>query len=160
SAAFAHEGHAPLPTKGATVKGDRLMLSASASKAIGVQTAKVELAEVQRTLRAVGTVELPWSQQAYVSTLIAGRVEKVLVKPGESVKVGQELAYVAGAELENLQLAMLQASKERAFTARVLKGQEAAGEGVAGKALLQTRTEAQQQTARFNVSWQKLKAIG
>lgn len=158
--AMAHEGHAPLPTKGATVKGDRLMLSASASKAIGVQTAKVELAEVQRTVNAMGSVELPWTQQAYVTTLIAGRVDQVLVKPGEAVAAGQELVRVSGMELETLQLAMLQAASEKSLASRMLDSQEAAGLGVARKVLLQTRAEVQQQSARFNAAWQKLRAIG
>jgi membrane fusion protein, heavy metal efflux system len=155
-----HEGHEPLPAKGATVKGDRLTLSASAAKAIGLQTTKVELAAVQRMIRAVGSVELPWSQQAFASTLIAGRVENVLVKPGETVQAGQQLATVAGAELENLQLTLVQAAKERSLAVRVLHSQEAAGQGIAEKVLLQARTEVQQQSARFNVAWQKLKAIG
>jgi len=158
--ALAHEGHAPLPTKGATVRGDRLMLSASAAKAIGVQLGKVELAEVQRTVHAVGTVELPWSQQAYVSTLVAGRVERILVRPGDSVAVGQELARISGAELERLQLEMLQAAVESSLATRMLKGQQSAGEGIAGKVLLQSQTEAQQQSARFNAACQKLRAIG
>jgi RND family efflux transporter MFP subunit len=136
------------------------MLSASASKAIGLQIGKVELAEVQRTIRAVGSVELPWSQQAYASTLIPGRIEQVSVKPGESVQAGQELARVAGAELENLQLELLQASTEKSLALLLLKGHEAAGEGTAGKALLQARTDAQRQAARFNAAWQKLKALG
>src|SRR5260221_2985866 len=158
--AMAHEGHAPLPTKGATVKGDRLMLSASASKAIGVQTTKVELAEVQRTVNAVGSVELPWTQQAYVTTLIAGRVDQVLVKPGEVVAAGQELVRVSGMELETLQLALLQAASERSLASRMLDRQEASGDGIAGKVLLQTRSELQQQSDRFNAAWQKLRAIG
>jgi len=158
--ALAHEGHAPLPTKGASVQGNRLMLSASASKAIGMQVGKVELAEVHRTVQAVGSIELPWSQQAFVSTLIAGRVEQVLVKPGESVTAGQALARVSGAELESLQLEMLQAATESSLATRLLKGQESAGEGIAGKVLLQTRTEVQQQSARFHSAWQKLRAIG
>ena len=158
--ALAHEGHAPLPTKGATVKGDRLMLSASAAKAIGLRTAKVELAEVRRTVHATCSVELPWTQQAFVTTLIAGRVEQVLVKPGESVTAGQELARISGAELESLQLAMLQATTDKLLASRILKGQESAGAGISGKVLLQTRTEVQQQSARFNTAWQKLRAIG
>ncbi|MBX7075469.1 MAG: efflux RND transporter periplasmic adaptor subunit [Pirellulales bacterium] len=157
---LAHEGHAPLPTKGAIVKGDRLMLSASASQAIGVQFGKVELAEVRESIRAVASVELPWSQQAYVTTLIAGRIESVLVKPGESVSAGQELARVSGIELETLQLALLQANKEKALTDQLLAGQTTAGEVISGKLMLQTRTDARQQAIRFKVAWEKLKAIG
>jgi len=158
--AVAHEGHDPLPTKGAAVKGDRLILSASAAKAIGLRTAKIELAEVRRTVRATCSVELPWTQKAYVTSLIAGRVEQVLVKPGEAVAAGQELARISGAELETLQLAMLQATTDKLLAQRILQGQESAGAGISGKVLLQTRTEVQQQTARFNTAWQKLRALG
>lgn len=158
--ALAHEGHEPLPSKGASVQQNRLMLSASAAKAIGVQLGKVTLADTRRTVQAVGSLELPWSQQAYVSTLFDGRVEQVLVKPGESVAEGQVLARISGAELESLQLEMLQAVTEKAWAERLLKGQESAGEGIAGKVLLQTRTEVRQQCARFHAAWQKLRAIG
>ncbi len=158
--ALAHEGHAPLPTKGATVSGNRLMLSPSASKAIGVQTAQVELAEVRSTIRCVGNLELPWSQQAYVSTLIAGRIESVLVGPGEAVSAGQELARVSGMELELLQLTLLEAHKEMSLAKRLMERQEAAGDGIAAKVLLETRTDAQQQSARFKIAWEKLAAIG
>ena len=158
--AMAHEGHAPLPTKGATVQGNRLMLSASAAKAIGLQIGKVELAEVQHTVGAVASVELPWTQEAYVTTLVAGRIEQVLVKPGESVTAGQELARVTSMELENLQLALLQASKERLLASRTLEHQQNVADGIAGKVILQTRTEVKQHAARFNVAWQMLRAIG
>jgi RND family efflux transporter MFP subunit len=136
------------------------MLSPSAAKAIGVQHGKVELSDVRRTVQAVGSIELPWSQQAYVSTMIAGRVEQVLVKPGETVAAGQELARISGSELENLQLEMLQAATDKALAIRLLKSHQSAGDGIARKELLQAETEAQQQSARFNAAWQKLAAIG
>lgn len=157
---LAHDDHDTLPTKGATVHGSRLLLSTTAVKALGLQLGRVELAEVESTIQAVGTVELPWSQQVEVSTLVAGRVEKVLVKPGEQVRAAQALATVSGAELERLQLEMLQAATEKASASRLLKGQESAGEGIAGKVLLQTRTEVQRQSSRFHAAWQKLRAIG
>ncbi len=158
--ALAHEGHAPLPTKGATVMRDRLMLSASASQAIGLQLGKVELAEVAETVGAVGSVELPWSQQAFVTTLVAGRIDQVLAKPGEAVKAGQPLAHVASMELESLQRSMLQALAARTYAARLFKGQQSAGSAIAGKVLLQTQTDLNQQNASFNIAWQKLRAIG
>jgi RND family efflux transporter MFP subunit len=136
------------------------MLAPSTAKAIGVQIGKVELAEVRRTIRATGSVELPWSQQAYVTTLVPGRIERVLVKPGEAVSAGQELARVSGVELETLQLALVQAWREKALAVRLLEAQEAAGAGVAGKVLLEARTEAQLQATRLEVAWEKLKALG
>ncbi len=160
--ARAHEGHAPLPTKGATVRGDRLVLSTSAAKAIGIAIAKVRLADVRRIVHAVGTVELPWSQQAYVSSLIRGKITEVLVKPGETVSVGQEMARIEGMELESLQLALLQASTELSYGSRLLDGRERLGAEsfIPGTVVLETRAEVQKARARLNTAWQKLLAIG
>jgi cobalt-zinc-cadmium efflux system membrane fusion protein len=160
--ARAHEGHAPLPSKGATVNGDRLMLSDSAAGAIGLQVAKVELTELRRVIRAVGSVDLPWSQQAFVTSLIPGKVTQVLVKPGETVAAGQELARVESVEIEDLQLALLQASAELSFVARLLDRQEglAADMVIPHRTVLATRTEVQKDRARLNCAWQKLRAIG
>ena len=65
----AHDGHAPLPTKGATVQGNQLLLSERARKAIGVTTAKVTLADLRKVVEAQCQVRLPWHQQAHVSAL-------------------------------------------------------------------------------------------
>jgi cobalt-zinc-cadmium efflux system membrane fusion protein len=160
--ALAHEEHAPLPTKGATVRGDRLVLSASAAKAIGVKVDKVQLADMRRVIAAVGSVDLPWSQQTFVSSLIPGKVTEVLVKPGETVSAGKELARVEGMELENLQLAMLRASAELSYGARLLDRQEGLGADnlIPRKTVLETRTEVQKDRARLHSAWQKLLAIG
>ncbi len=162
AAADAHEGHAPLPSKGATVRGDRLMLSPSASKAIGVTIGKVELADIQRVTHAIASVELPWSQQAFVTSLISGKVTHVLVKPGETVAAGQELARIESLELENLQLAMLQASTELSFTSRLLVRHERLGADniIPGRVVLATRTEVRKNQARLNSAWQKMLTVG
>lgn len=159
-AVLAHEGHEPLPTKGITVRGDRLALSPSAAKAIGLTTSKVELADVSRTVRAAASIELPWNQQAYVTTLAPGRVEEVLVKPGETVVAGQELARLSSVELEKLQLEMLEASLERALASRLLTQQRSAGDGIAARVVWQTQSEMAQHSARFNIARQKLRSMG
>ena len=156
----AHDDHEPLPTKGATVKGDRLKLSPAVAKAIGLQTAKVTLAEVARSVGAPATIELPWSQESFVTTLVAGRIEQVLVRPGDSVEAGQELARIASSELDDLQLAMLQANTAKANAARILQGQMGSEGAVPEKIILQTRADLQQHSANFNTAWQKLRAIG
>ncbi len=162
AAALAHDDHAALPTTGATVQGDLLMLSDSAAKAIGLETAKVRLGEMQRVVRAVGSVDLPWSRQALVTSLIPGKVTEVLVKPGETVTAGQVLARVESVELESLQLALLQASAELAYGTRLLASQEslASDRVIAGRTLLATRTEVQKERARLFFAWQTLQAIG
>ena len=95
----AHENHAPLPTKGVTIAGDTIMLSDKAREAIGLTTAKVELGDIHRTVTVNARVELPWHAQAMITSLVPGKIDQVLVRPGETVAPGQELARVTSSEL-------------------------------------------------------------
>lgn len=97
----AHDGHAALPSKGATVDGNKLLLSEAARRAIGVELAKVTLENLDRSIRARARVELPWYQQAMITTLVPGRIARVSALPGEAVEPGRELAYVESLELED-----------------------------------------------------------
>ncbi|MBI3463276.1 MAG: efflux RND transporter periplasmic adaptor subunit [Planctomycetes bacterium] len=161
-AARAHEGHAALPTTGATVQGDRLMLSPSAAKAIGLATAKVQLADLKRTVRATASVELPWFAQAFATTLLPGKIERVLVTPGETVVAGQVLALVESLELENLQLRALQASAELGLAERMLAQREklVALGSAPERELLESRTHVRQRSAELAIFRQKLRAVG
>ena len=103
---FAHEDHAPLPTKGVTVAGNNILLSEKARKAIGLTTVEITFGDLHRTVEVNARAELPWNQQAMITSLVPGRIEQVLVRPGESVGAGQELARLASMELESLQLGM------------------------------------------------------
>ena len=71
---LAHDGHAALPSKGATVDGDKLLLSEAAREAIGLELGKVTLEDLCRSVRARTRVALPWSQQALITTLVPGRI--------------------------------------------------------------------------------------
>ncbi len=119
--ALAHEGHAALPTKGATVQGDQLLLSSGAAKAIGMTLAKVELKDLSRHITVNAHVELPWHQQAVVTSLVSGRIEELLVKPGDRVQRGQALLRLSSAELEKLQLDLLKAQAELQLAERLLR---------------------------------------
>ena len=105
---LAHEGHRALPSTGVTREGNQLLISAAAIEAIAMQSATIKLGDLQQTLRVNARVELPWAGQAKVTTLTAGKIETVLVKPGQQVVVGQELARVQSLELESLQAELLQ----------------------------------------------------
>jgi cobalt-zinc-cadmium efflux system membrane fusion protein len=161
-AARAHEGHAALPTTGAKVQGDQLMLSPSAAKAIGLATAKVQLADLQRIVRATASVELPWFAQAFATTLLPGKIEQILVSPGETVVVGQALARVESLELENLQLRALQASAELSLAERLLAQREklVALGSAPEREVLESRTQVRQRSAELAILRQKLRAVG
>lgn len=161
-ALHAHENHAPLPTKGVKVVGDQIMISAKGRQAIGLTTAKITLGNVSRVVSVNARIELPWRQQAMITSLVPGKIDEVLVRPGETVAAGQELARVVSMELESLQSEWLQATTETAFAKRVLD-QRAALEpqgAVSGKSLLEARATYTQKIAQREVARQKLLALG
>ena len=160
--AFAHENHAPLPTKGVTIAGNNVLLSDKARVAIGLTTAKVTLADLHRTVEVNARVELPWNQQAMITSLVSGKVDQVLVRPGETVRAGQELARVVSMELETIQLAMLQAASEVNLAQRLVEQQRGLdAEGViAGKSLLEAETTLAQKTAELRIAEEKFRALG
>jgi membrane fusion protein, heavy metal efflux system len=160
--AHAHEGHAPLPTKGAAVQGDRVLLSEKARGAMGLDTAKVTLGDLRRVVRAQARVELPWHQQAMITTLVPGRIGRVLVRPGDAVAAGQELAVVDSLELEAFQRELLQADAERHLARQVFDLRESLQRqkilGMAG--VLEARRALEEQSARVVIAEQKLLALG
>ncbi len=106
---WAHEGHAPLPTKGIQVdaaKGTMLLLP-DARKVLDLSAETVKPLAVKDEILAYATLVAPWRQHAFVSTRLPGRIVKINVKPGEVVKAGKVLAEVQSLELEDLQLEIL-----------------------------------------------------
>lgn len=159
---FAHEGHAALPSTGATVDGDQVLVSDAASRGLGLKTATVTLQDLSRVLRVRANVELPWYGQAMVTTLVPGRVQRIYVEPGESVRAGQELARIASLELQTLQLTMLRAGEEVDLAERLLEQRRPLTESgaVAGKSLLETETQLRQTRVRLAVAQRQLMALG
>ncbi|MCE5268422.1 MAG: efflux RND transporter periplasmic adaptor subunit [Planctomycetaceae bacterium] len=158
----AHENHAPLPTKGVRIVGDQIMISAKGRDAIGMTTAKIALTNLRRVVGVNARVELPWRQQAMIASLVSGKIEQALVRPGETVAVGQELARVASTDLESLQSEMLQAATEVRLAQRIADQRTILDkEGViAGKNLLEARLTLAQTSARLEIARQKLAALG
>ncbi|MBC8869215.1 MAG: efflux RND transporter periplasmic adaptor subunit [Planctomycetes bacterium] len=160
--AQAHENHAPLPTKGVTIAGDTIMLSDKARKAIGLTTAKVELDDIHRTVTVNSRVELPWHAQAMITSLVPGKIDQVLVRPGETVAHGQELARVVSTELASLQLALLQARAEVGLARKLLDQRTTLDQQgvIAGKTLLEAQATLAEKSAALEIARQKLLALG
>lgn len=158
----AHDGHAPLPSKGATVQGNQLLLSEPARRAIGVDTAKVALGDLERTVRAQAQVQLPWHQQALVTTLVPGRIGRVLARPGDLVEAGGVLAHIEGLELEALQRELLRAVAGRSLAGRLLAQREELGRSnaISLVEILETRRDAEEAAARVEIACRKLLALG
>ncbi len=160
--AAAHEGHAALPSKGATVQGNHLMVTAKALRSLGVELEKVTLRDLRRVVRARARVELPWYQQAMIASLVPGRVERTSVRPGEPIKAGMELARLESLELEDFQRDLLKADAELVLTQKIVEQRVGLGklDAVAGVTILHAKHKRDEAATDVVVATQKLLALG
>ncbi|MBX7106162.1 MAG: efflux RND transporter periplasmic adaptor subunit [Gemmataceae bacterium] len=119
---LAHEGHAPLPTKGIQVDVARghLLLTPAARDSLAITTAEVEVKPVEGSLLAYATVELPWTHHGFATARLPGRIVKVLVTPGQIVLAGDVVAEVKSLDLDTLQLEALTAYTEAGLAQKVM----------------------------------------
>jgi cobalt-zinc-cadmium efflux system membrane fusion protein len=122
SLAYGHEGHAPLPSKGALVDAAKgtIVLSAQAQHALRVETAEVVSRKLERRTLAYALLTAPWDRHAFAASAVGGRVTAVHVQPGQAVCAGQKLAELESLELETIQLALLSAQAELELSRRTL----------------------------------------
>ncbi len=156
-----HEGH-ELPATGATVQGNRILLAAGAAKAIGLATATVGLKDLERSVTANAPIEVPWRQHAFASTLVKGRIQSILAKPGDTVSAGQELLRIDGVEIEAMQLELLQFEAERALAARVARQREklAATGATSQKRLWEALAAERERMVQVAIAARKLRSLG
>ena len=162
--AMAHEGHEPLPTKGAQVdlKKGLIRLSAQSHRALGVKVAEVAIDTVQEKILAYATLQSPWQKHRYVGSRIAGRIARLYVKPGQRVASGKRLADVESIELEELQLTLINAhneallSEETLARAEKLTGQQAMAAGE----LAEAKSDHHQKLASVRIARGKLLSVG
>ncbi len=160
--AVAHEGHPTIPTTGAAVHGDELLLSKGARKAVGLTMAKVSLADMPTYIRVNGKIVIRRRQQSYVTTLMFGVVDEVLVRPGDELKQGQVLARVSSLELEQIQLDLLQAYSDYTYLSELYTRHEQLSErgSISGRKFLETTQEREEAASRLQVATTKLKVLG
>lgn len=160
--ALAHEGHDNLPSTGVTVRGNRLLISPQAEKSLGIATTVVHLQDLEHDVRANGSVEVPWRQHAYATTLSGGRVERVLAQMGEEVSAGQELARIESPDVETAQLDLLKAASALELAERMVTQRAALlrNGSIAERRLLESEADRDHWTAERGIAWRKLLALG
>ena len=124
---WAHEGHLPLPNRGAVVDAAKgqINLSTDARTALDVRTVEASLQALQERLVTPVTLVAPWQRHAFVTPRLGGKVTAVHVREGDSVTRGQPLADVQSLELETLQLEVLTAQNTGRLSAQNLQRLEA-----------------------------------
>lgn len=160
--ALAHEGHAPLPSTGATVKGDQLLLSKAAVDAIDLKLHTVSIGDVRQKLSVNAHVGLPPLRRAKVATLLSGRVRRVFLKPGDRVSQGAALASIESVGLESLQAQLLTAASELALLEKFAAQKKRLSEtgSVSGSDYLQAQSLVQKKRAEFEIGKRTLQGWG
>lgn len=160
--ASAHDEHEALPSRGAAVYKNMLLLTPPAEKAIGLKKSKVELTTWREEIVVNCTVDVPCTRHAYAASLVSGRVEELLVRPGDEVREDQVLARVKSLELETLESQLLQASAEHDLAARVLDQRETlfAGGALPQRDLFMARATHREKSAELGLLLAKLRAVG
>ncbi len=159
----AHEGHAPLPTRGAALDPATgvLRLSREARGTLGLETVEVESREISESTFAYATLSAPWLGQALVSSLLPGRIVRLHVRAGDSVKQGQVLAEIDSQELQTLRMELLTAQNEAQLSRKlVAQLRPAAKSGaVPAQRLLEAETKLRQEENALTLAkrqWQNL----
>ena len=159
---FAHEGHAPLPTKGAQVdveKG-RIVLAAPARSALDVEVAKVEIRPFSERVLSYVTLTAPWQQHAFATSQLPGRIVRMPVGPGKPVKAGEVLAEVQSPQLEALRLELVAAQTTLGLSKQTLELLKSTPGSVSGRDVEQAETKQQQDLNTLEITKSKWISLG
>jgi len=163
-ATLAHEGHAPLPTKGVQIDVDKGLatLSADAREALGVATQEVAEGAVPERVTAYARVAVPWQRHHFVTSTVAGRIVSLHAKPGQKVTRGQLLAEVQSPALDALQTELLAAINNFSLSKAKLERTTglAQAEVVAGRDLTEAISINRQNQYAVEIARSKLESVG
>jgi len=159
-----HEGHQPLPTRGIELNlaEGRLTLSRGARRILALQTVPVSEGTVESVTRAYATVVTPWTQHAFVTARLPGRVVALRVRPGDLVEAGQVLAEVESLDLQQLQLDYQEALNQFALATQLLESMQATARtgAIPRQRLLEAETAQRQQANTIAILSAKARLLG
>jgi cobalt-zinc-cadmium efflux system membrane fusion protein len=89
-----------------------LSLTSEEMRNIGLKTVVADLRPIQRVIRTAGIVKPHPDKEAQVSSRVSGKVVGLFATVGEPVQEGQPLAEVQSAEIQKLQVDLIQAENK------------------------------------------------
>lgn len=97
----AHEGHDKTPGEVDTATGGPITITAEARKNLGLVSVETEIRKIEKTLVVLGQIQAIPDRTVVISSRIAGRVIKLPVNDGESVRKGELVAEVESLQVGN-----------------------------------------------------------
>lgn len=159
---LAHEGHAPLPSKGAEVDVAKgfIRLSPDARSALDVQSTEIGPAPKPDTVLAYATLVAPWKGHAFAVSRLPGRIVTLRAKPGDRVVAGQVLAEVQSQESEALQLEVQAARTEVKLAEQVYASLKESAGAIPERDILAAEVQLQQARNALELARVKWTALG
>ena len=151
------------PPSISNVKPENLVkLSAKEMGELQIQTIAVTSSMQKYSIAAPGVVFPAPNHISIISTPIDGRISKILVQEGQSVKIGQELFSIESLEFGNMVSEFLQAVSEETFqTSRLQRLEQLVEQTISSKSELdRARSDYQRSKTSVIAAVSKLKAIG
>ena len=108
----AHEEGKAGDHAGGKEKAEGLKLSSEESRNIGLKTVVADLRPLESVIRAAGVIKPHPDREAQVSSRVSGKIAGLFANVGDSVQKGQRLAEVQSAEMQKLQVELIQAENK------------------------------------------------
>ncbi|HEY3304215.1 MAG TPA: efflux RND transporter periplasmic adaptor subunit [Candidatus Binatia bacterium] len=89
-----------------------LKLGPEEMRNIGLKTVAADLRRVESVIRVAGVVKAHPDREAQVSSRVSGKIASLSAKVGDGVSKGQRLAEVQSAEIQKLQVELIQAENK------------------------------------------------
>jgi len=158
----AHEGHAPLPSKGAVVDLDRglIQLSRKSREALDIATTPIQQRSSIDSLLASATVVSSPTGRAFAASRLPGRVASLRVRPGDQVEAGDLLGEVLSPDVERLHLEVRKSVNELDVADRLYRSVKEAGGAVAERDVLAAEVDVQQARNALDLAKTKWLALG
>jgi cobalt-zinc-cadmium efflux system membrane fusion protein len=93
-------------------EGQGLKLSSEEKSNIGLKTVVADLRPIESVIRVAGVVKAHPDREAQVSSRVSGKIASLSARVGDGVSKGQRLAEVQSAEIQKLQVELLQAENK------------------------------------------------
>jgi len=93
-------------------EGQGFKLSSEEKTNIGLKTVTADLRPIENVIRVAGVVKAHPDREAQVSSRVSGKIASLSARVGDEVSKGQRLAEVQSAEIQKLQVELLQAENK------------------------------------------------
>src|SRR6266545_6218385 len=112
SAPHTHEEKQGEAKMGKDQETQGLKLSPEERQNVGLKTAPADLRPIEQVIRVAGVVRPHPDKEAQVSSRVSGKVVGLFFKVGDVIKKGQRLAEVQSAEIQKVQVDLMQAENK------------------------------------------------